>query len=107
MFSRSLLRPLRITVSGGGSASRWQRAGASRAHTTASYAKEVDSSPAADPKIHRVDPSSENVQKPHEAPSGKWSATGVEAGVKNAQGKGTSPSSSQEGGKKTPEKKVQ
>ncbi|KAJ7140395.1 hypothetical protein C8R46DRAFT_1046907 [Mycena filopes] len=107
MFSRSLLRPLRITVNGG-SASRWQRATASRAHTTASYAKEVDSSPAADPKIHRVDPSSENVQKPHEAPSGKWSATGVEAGVKNAQGKGTSPSSqSEEGEKKTAEKKVQ
>ncbi|KAF8179370.1 hypothetical protein K438DRAFT_1938516 [Mycena galopus ATCC 62051] len=56
-------------------------------HSTQSYTKEVDSTPAADPSIHRVDPSSENVQKPHEAPSGPWSATGVDAGVKNAQGK--------------------
>ncbi|KAJ7176228.1 hypothetical protein C8R43DRAFT_556077 [Mycena crocata] len=59
----------------------------SRSHTTDTYSKDVDSSPAADSKIHRVDPSSENVQKPHEPPSGKWSAAGVEAGVDNAQGK--------------------
>ncbi|KAJ7177233.1 hypothetical protein C8R43DRAFT_1118241 [Mycena crocata] len=63
----------------------------SRSHTTDSYSKEVDSSPAADSKIHRVDPSSENVQKPHEPPSGRWSAAGVEAGVDNAQGKKKSP----------------
>ncbi|KAJ7023551.1 hypothetical protein C8F04DRAFT_1240085 [Mycena alexandri] len=86
--SRFLLRPLRAqsrrlptAVSASAAAPRY------RSHTTDSYGKEVDSSPAADPKIHRVDPSSENVQKPHEPPSGQWSATGVDAGVKNAQGK--------------------
>ncbi|KAF7335639.1 hypothetical protein MVEN_02218800 [Mycena venus] len=85
MFSRSLLRPIQSTSrrlaapSYTSTASRW--------HSTDSYTKEVDSTPAVDPKIHRVDPSSENVQKPHEAPSGPYSATGVEAGVQNAQGK--------------------
>ncbi|KAJ6493744.1 hypothetical protein C8R47DRAFT_1119508 [Mycena vitilis] len=86
MFSRSLLRP----VQAHSLAIRHRLAPTSRAastsHTADSYTKEVDSSPAADPTIHRVDPSSENVQKPHEAPSGPWSATGVEAGVTNAQG---------------------
>ncbi|KAJ7653918.1 hypothetical protein DFH06DRAFT_1203206 [Mycena polygramma] len=86
MFSRSLLRP----VQAHSLAIRHHLAPASRSastsHTADSYTKEVDSSPAADPTIHRVDPSSENVQKPHEAPSGPWSATGVEAGVTNAQG---------------------
>ncbi|KAJ7268172.1 hypothetical protein B0H12DRAFT_1320704 [Mycena haematopus] len=85
MFPRSLLRPIqsssrRLTVPAHSSI-------ASRKHTTDSYTKEVDSTPAADSKIHRVDPSSENVQKPHEPPSGPWSETGVEAGVKNAHGK--------------------
>ncbi|KAJ7872815.1 hypothetical protein B0H14DRAFT_159423 [Mycena olivaceomarginata] len=85
MFSRSLFRPIqsnarRLAASSSTStASRW--------HSTDSYSKDVDSSPADDPTVHRVDPSSENVQKPHEAPSGRWSATGVEAGVDNAQGK--------------------
>ncbi|KAJ7059574.1 hypothetical protein C8F01DRAFT_216563 [Mycena amicta] len=59
----------------------------STTHTTDTYSKEVDSTPAPDPKIHRVDPSSETVQKPYEPPSGPYSQTGVEAGVKNAQGK--------------------
>ncbi|KAJ7611392.1 hypothetical protein DFH06DRAFT_1245012 [Mycena polygramma] len=85
MFSRSLLRPvqshLRQSLAPASCA-----ASTSTSHTADSYSKEVDSSPAADPTIHRVDPSSENVQKPHEAPSGPWSATGVEAGVTNAQG---------------------
>ncbi|KAJ6537391.1 hypothetical protein DFH09DRAFT_1042478 [Mycena vulgaris] len=85
MFSRSLLRPLRsqsrrLAAPGYSSAS-------TRSHTTDSYSKDVDSTPAADSKVHRVDPSSENVQKPHEPPSGRWSATGVDAGVTNAQGK--------------------
>ncbi|KAF8179352.1 hypothetical protein K438DRAFT_1843220 [Mycena galopus ATCC 62051] len=56
-------------------------------HSAQSYTKEVDSTPAANPSIHRVDPSSENVQKLHEASSGPWNATGVDASVKNAQGK--------------------
>ncbi|KAF7289227.1 hypothetical protein MIND_01384000 [Mycena indigotica] len=59
----------------------------SASHTTDTYTKEVDSTPATDPKVHRVDPSSERVQKPYEAPSNPYSQTGVEAGVKNAQGK--------------------
>ncbi|KAJ7776000.1 hypothetical protein DFH07DRAFT_73678 [Mycena maculata] len=94
MFSRSLLRPIqshsrRLT------AASYSTAAKPGSHTTDSYSKEYDSSPAADSKIHRVDPSSENVQKPHEPPSGPWSQTGVDAGVKNAQGKKT------EGEKKT------
>ena len=47
-------------------------------HTTDSYSKDVDATPPDDSKIHRVDASSENVQKPHEPPSGKWSQTGAE-----------------------------
>ncbi|KAF8173165.1 hypothetical protein K438DRAFT_167881 [Mycena galopus ATCC 62051] len=85
MFSRSLLRPIHSSsrlLAGPRCTSI-----ASRTHTTDSYTKEVDSTPAVDSKVHRVDPSSENVQKPHEAPSGPWSAAGVEAGVTNAQGK--------------------
>lgn len=46
-------------------------------HSTDSYVKDVDSSPAADSKVHRVDPSSENVQKPYEPPSNSWSEAGV------------------------------
>ncbi|KAJ6623659.1 hypothetical protein B0H10DRAFT_2009090 [Mycena sp. CBHHK59/15] len=88
MFSRSLLRPLLAQSRRLAPASYSTPAApaAPRSHTTDTYSKEVDSTPAPDPKIHRVDPSSENVQKPHEPPSGPWSATGVEAGVKNAQG---------------------
>lgn len=59
----------------------------SASHTADSYSKEVDSTPAPDSTIHRVDPSSENVQKPHEPPSGPWSAIGVDAGVRHAQGR--------------------
>ncbi|KAK7055741.1 hypothetical protein R3P38DRAFT_2848797 [Favolaschia claudopus] len=80
MFSKSLIRPIRF------GSRRLALPVTSRWHTTDSYSKEVDSSPAADSTVHRVDPSSENVQKPHEAPSGRWSAAGVEAGVTNAQG---------------------
>ncbi|KAJ7510653.1 hypothetical protein B0H11DRAFT_2269244 [Mycena galericulata] len=87
MFSRSLLRPLRSQTRRLAPSSYRIASTPSRSHTTDTYSKEVDSSPAADSKIHRVDPSSENVQKPHEPPSGPWSATGVDAGVKNAQGK--------------------
>ncbi|KAJ7138349.1 hypothetical protein C8R44DRAFT_848176 [Mycena epipterygia] len=91
MLTRALLRPVlrfgapsaNLTRSIPRSFSR----SAPRSHTSDSYSKDVDSSPSADSKIHRVDPSSENVQKPHEPPSGPWSATGVDAGVKNAQGK--------------------
>ncbi|KAJ7190805.1 hypothetical protein GGX14DRAFT_482411 [Mycena pura] len=88
MFSRTVLRPLqsnsrRLAAASYTTAPRGQAA----SHTTDSYAKEVDSTPAADPTVHRVDPSSENVQKPHEPPSGRYSETGVDAGVKNAQGK--------------------
>jgi len=46
-------------------------------HTADTYSKDYDSTPPADAKIHRVDPNSENVQKPHEKPSGKWSEAGV------------------------------
>ncbi|KAF9452996.1 hypothetical protein P691DRAFT_720412 [Macrolepiota fuliginosa MF-IS2] len=48
-------------------------------HTTDSYAKDVDTTPASDHLIHRVDASSEVVQKPYEAPAGEWSRVGVVA----------------------------
>ncbi|KAJ7577010.1 hypothetical protein C8J56DRAFT_377661 [Mycena floridula] len=70
---RALLqfRPLRANISS--TASRL-----TQDHTTDSYSKDVDSSEPLDSKIHRVDGSSENVQKPHEPPSGRWSQAGVE-----------------------------
>jgi hypothetical protein len=46
-------------------------------HTTDSYAKDVDNTPAPDHQVYRIDPSTENVQKPYEAPSGEWSRAGV------------------------------
>jgi hypothetical protein len=45
-------------------------------HTTDTYQKEVDTTPPADNTVHRVDPDSDCVQKPHEAPSG-YSRAGV------------------------------
>lgn len=45
-------------------------------HTPDSYSKEVDYTPPHDEKIHRVDPDSDRVQKPHEPLSG-WSRAGV------------------------------
>lgn len=46
-------------------------------HTPDSYSKDIDHSPPSDAKIHRVDPDSDRVQKPYEAPSGEWSRAGV------------------------------
>lgn len=46
-------------------------------HTADTYSKHFDTTPPEDTKIHRMDPESENVQKPHEKPSGKWSEAGV------------------------------
>jgi hypothetical protein len=48
-------------------------------HTPDSYSKEVDYTPPNDKKVHRVDPDSDRVQKPYEAPSGEWSRAGVKA----------------------------
>ncbi|KAG7096583.1 hypothetical protein E1B28_004002 [Marasmius oreades] len=48
-------------------------------HTSESYNKDVDVTPPDDSSIHRVDPGSGNVQKPHEPPAGKYSETGVDA----------------------------
>lgn len=53
---------------------------ASALHTPDSYAKDVDYTPPPDHRIYRVDPLSENVQKPFEAPSGDFSRTGAAAG---------------------------
>ncbi|KAG6886403.1 hypothetical protein C0992_004224 [Termitomyces sp. T32_za158] len=52
---------------------------ASAKHTADSYTKDdVDPTPPSDSSVYRVDASSENVQKPHEAPSGPWSRAGVQ-----------------------------
>ncbi|KAI0268091.1 hypothetical protein BC834DRAFT_867850 [Gloeopeniophorella convolvens] len=45
-------------------------------HSADSYFKDVDGSPA-DSSTHRVDSSSDNVQRPYEPPSGKYSQAGV------------------------------
>jgi hypothetical protein len=49
-------------------------------HSAEHYFKDVDTSPPSDPTIHRVDAGSENAQRPHEPPSGKWSQAGVQTG---------------------------
>ena len=46
-------------------------------HSPDSYNKDIDSTPPPDSTIHRVDPTSDSVQKPHEAPSGEWSRAGT------------------------------
>ncbi|KAI3611078.1 hypothetical protein WG66_013817 [Moniliophthora roreri] len=48
-----------------------------RSHTRDSYNKETDNTPPPDSKIHRVDPDSENAQKPYEPPSGKYAEVGA------------------------------
>ncbi len=46
-------------------------------HTPDSYSKEVDTTPAADKTVNSIDPDSETVQRPYEAPSGPWSRAGA------------------------------
>ncbi|KAI0068530.1 hypothetical protein BV25DRAFT_1817380 [Artomyces pyxidatus] len=46
-------------------------------HTAESYFKDVDSVPPEDSTVHRVDSSSDAVQRPYEPPSGEWSQAGV------------------------------
>jgi len=47
-------------------------------HTSDSYSKDVDSTPASEKSVHRLDPDSDKVQKPNEPPSGPWSRAGVQ-----------------------------
>lgn len=47
-------------------------------HSAESYFKDVDSTPPVDSTVHRVDSSSEAVQRPYEPPSGQYSQAGVE-----------------------------
>lgn len=46
-------------------------------HNAESYFKDVDETAPSDPTIHRVDATSEAVQRPYEPPSGEWSQAGV------------------------------
>lgn len=48
------------------------------AHSADDYFKDVDTNPPADSTMHRVDSGSENAQRPHEPPSGKWSKAGTQ-----------------------------
>ena len=66
--------PLRATASQG--PNRGGSAGSVQ-HNSDTYAKEVDTSPAADQHVHRIDELNDNVQKPYEAPSGEFSRTGA------------------------------
>ncbi|CAA7263913.1 unnamed protein product [Cyclocybe aegerita] len=47
-------------------------------HSPDTYSKDVDDTPAEDKSVHRLDPNSDRVQKPHEPPSGQWSRAGVQ-----------------------------
>jgi hypothetical protein len=51
--------------------------GTSKPHNAESYFKDVDETAPSDPTIHRVDATSEAVQRPYEPPSGEWSQAGV------------------------------
>ncbi|KAG1729594.1 hypothetical protein EDD22DRAFT_929221 [Suillus occidentalis] len=51
--------------------------GTSKPHNADTYFKDVDETAPSDPTIHRVDATSEAVQRPYEAPSGEWSQAGV------------------------------
>ncbi|KAJ3506525.1 hypothetical protein NLJ89_g6818 [Agrocybe chaxingu] len=47
-------------------------------HTPDTYSKDIDDTPAGDKTVHRLDPDSDRVQKPHEPPSNQWSRAGVQ-----------------------------
>lgn len=47
-------------------------------HSADSYFKDVDSTPPTDSTVHRVDSSSDTVQRPYEPPSGEYSQAGVQ-----------------------------
>ncbi|KAJ6495064.1 hypothetical protein C8R45DRAFT_1072623 [Mycena sanguinolenta] len=85
LLSRVLFQPAHSARRLHAAAAHYSAGAKSTSHTTNSYSTRP--LPRSDPKVHRVDPSSEMVQKPNEPPSGPFSATGVETGVKNAQGK--------------------
>lgn len=51
--------------------------GTPKPHNADSYFKDVDETAPSDPTIHRVDATSEAVQRPYEPPSGQWSQAGV------------------------------
>lgn len=70
-------------------------------HTTDSYAKDVDYTPAPDSQIYRVDPLNENVQKPYEAPSGEFSRTGARAAEYAMINKGVDQIEGEQGGTKS------
>jgi len=53
-------------------------AGTQPNHTPDTYSKEVDTTPASDKKVNRIDPDTDAVQRPYEPPSGPWSQAGVE-----------------------------
>ncbi|KAG2073401.1 hypothetical protein BDR04DRAFT_1094900 [Suillus decipiens] len=50
---------------------------APKPHSADSYLKDVDETAPQDPTIHRVDATSDAVQRPYEPPSGQWSQAGV------------------------------
>ncbi|KAF5329366.1 hypothetical protein D9619_009459 [Psilocybe cf. subviscida] len=61
------------------SAKSHESGGSKPKHTPDTYSRDVDTSSAPDTSVHRVDPSNNDVQKPHEPPSGEWSRAGVES----------------------------
>jgi hypothetical protein len=52
-------------------------------HSADSYFKDIDSEPPKDSTVHRVDSSSDTVQRPYEPPAGDFSKAGVDAAFKH------------------------
>lgn len=57
-------------------------------HSADHYFKDVDENPPPDSTVHRVDAASEAVQRPYEAPSGKWSEAGTQTSEYQTVNKG-------------------
>lgn len=67
-------------------------------HSAESYFKDVDSTPPVDSTVHRVDSSSEAVQRPYEPPSGEYSQAGVQTEEYRSTEKSDQPYDAASGG---------
>ena len=80
-FRKSIISQTRVSMS---RRSIHVTCATSTPHSTDSYNKGVDDTPPPDSQIHRVDPDSGNVQKPHEKPSNKFSQVGAKSAMDTA-----------------------
>lgn len=68
-------------------------------HTADSYSKEVDSNPAPDQTIHRVDSSADTTQRPLDPPKHSYSEAGAKAGYNQTSKEEPYKQEGEEGGK--------